>query len=513
MMRRVMAVFLFVLLMTGCTNSTPSETESLDIVSDEPTMITLNTVDITPSEAIDIPSNIMETFPGEIVNTESDAPEAPPVETDNASPDSIERKDYYELKAEFEKEIEKAIQKDEIGYAWGIMQVFEEMLNYRESLEDINKELGSFYSKSDDFKMWIYEAAVFSAGNTNYRVLMFGAWNIPLDGLYIQVYNDEYVESYKLRQYVHEGGTYDSMLYCGFIQETNKNYLVIIDKTYHEASDDTTYTLVNYEINGKDINNYTALKEDVSTGVWTVKEIYDESYNTTSVRISFSHVALWPDSWWDPGYDSEESFSGNAFTIFLNNQGKDEVTLLFSDGFWEILAIRDDEVTDEHAMYLSYLEQYKTTAYKIFDFDGDGVLDLWFEAEENDDIQTQNRIITGLCTIANRKVELLLYGNGGWNAGGNYVTVMKNKETSANVIVFVDSLGGYDSGIRVTRQRFYAMKNGGLSELETLRYTYRWATEQMGAESIYEVDGVYVSKEIYEKTANTYTNPMIAYYF
>ena len=90
---------------------------------------------------------------------------------------------------------------------------------------------------------------------------------------------------------------------------------------------------------------------------------------------------------------------------------------------------------------------------------------------------------------------------------------MKNQETSKNVIVLIDIAGGYSSSRDITTRSYYSIRNGEISELETLRNTYYWPTGNGDVKSIYEVNGKPVSEEIYRKTINKYANPLFSLYF
>jgi len=253
---------------------------------------------------------------------------------------------YLRSKIEFENAIEFAVQKSmsyaskvrgiELDYDWGILQSFEEMLQYRESLEDANESLGLLLSERYDFPVWISDVAFFTDGGINYRLLLFGSLGLPLDRLYIQIYDNVYYEFCSFGDYVHEGGTSQSLLYSIFLQDSDRNYMVIIDKEEHEATETITHYITNYEIKGMDIVSYIALKEELSEGIWQVtgeSRYYD---HLSSVKIYNSDTRSWPENWWS----SQETFEDNIFTIILNNESRDEISLLFQDGFWEVIQVK-----------------------------------------------------------------------------------------------------------------------------------------------------------------------------
>ena len=55
----------------------------------------------------------------------------------------------------------------------------------------------------------------------------------------------------------------------------------------------------------------------------------------TSVKIYNSDTRSWPENWWS----SQETFEDNIFTIILDNESRDEISLLFQDGFWEVVLV------------------------------------------------------------------------------------------------------------------------------------------------------------------------------
>ena len=343
------AVLLIVLLMAGCAPSEPVsvKTSSPDTAPSKPFSIETDSPDATPSGPVSVETSSPDTAPSKPFNIETDSPDAAPSEPDNSDRNNEEKNDYYELKTEFEREIELKVQGTYVGYAWGIFEAFEEMLQHRQSLEDVNEEMGRFYSEQyDDFRMTVDVTAIFTYGKINYRILLFSAWYLPLDRMYIQIYDDEYFESRCINEYIHEGGIYQIMLYCGFIQDTDKNYLVIINKEYNDAVDIVNYYLVNYEVDGKDINNYAALKQDVSKGMWKVNGIFNDYYEMASTKISYSNAydKFGLEYWGEMDYDSQESFEDNVFTVigtflYQDNELEDEISLLFMDGFWEVMAL------------------------------------------------------------------------------------------------------------------------------------------------------------------------------
>ena len=349
-MKKIILVLIISLLMTGCLPSEPisTETSSPGVAPSESVGTETSSPDAAPSESVGTETSSQGAAPSESVGAETNSPDTDPGESDNAGSSNENEKDYYKLKTAFEYEIEHALLEYTTqgcldGYPWGIFRAFEYLLQCRQSLDEVNEEMGYFYNeKYDDFYMFIEEIAVFNDKETSYRILLFGAWYLPISRMYIQIYNEEYYESRAINEYVYEGGTYQEVLYCKLVQESNKNYLAIIDYEYHEASNTITHYLINFEVNGKEIRNYAALKDDEINGVWSFKNIEDTSLQTVRTVITYNYRTFGPEFWYDLESDSHESFKNNILTIDLSilyqgNEFKGELSLLFKEGFWEVI--------------------------------------------------------------------------------------------------------------------------------------------------------------------------------
>jgi len=234
MMKRTIAIIFLVLLMVGCTPTAPAVTSS-----------------------------------GDPAHTTS-APASP--EPDNPDPDA---ETYYALKAKLKHTIELAYA-EEPRAPWGhfdeIRTIIEEMLKYRQSLDDFSESMDideNGYMGSEEI------LPVFSNGKTNYRisqVYVHGYVDFRVY-MYIQIYDEESIESQCV--YVFQS-QFAGIEYCGFRQDSNKIYLIIIEKqTYPEHI--SSYSLVNYEIVGKEVRNYNALREDFINDIWSAKEDIDSA--------------------------------------------------------------------------------------------------------------------------------------------------------------------------------------------------------------------------------------------
>ena len=349
-MKRIIAVLLIALFMTGCT---PSE-----IINND-----LNSSDTTPNSAVNISPSISETTqptpnetvtvspsitdkiqltPNELVDTGSDNPNA-------NTEKNYTKKTYAELKAEFENNIEQARQEpvddyDVFLYHEESRIIFEEMLNRKQSLEDFNGSIEYPHEKYSGYNLSIDVGSVFTDGKTTYRILMFTAHRYINRRMYIQIYDEESITSQLVFDYMAEGGLGGETSYCGFIQDLGKNYLIIIHRSDDYSVGTFQYYLVNYEIDGKEIRIYNAVNGDFSKGIWTVSEINNdnkEHYEITSTKIVCYDRAFWIENWLDLKIlGSQEFFEDNILTIILNNESKDEISLLFKDGFWEVIAVK-----------------------------------------------------------------------------------------------------------------------------------------------------------------------------
>jgi len=153
-------------------------------------------------------------------------------------------------------------------------------------------------------------------------------------------------------------------------------------------------------------------------------------------------------------------------------------------------------------------DDWRITDKSIFDFDGDGVLDLWFRAVwgEEDFISPRwSSSITGFATIKNNEVVLLLSGyTTGGSIGGDFVAFGYDQETFEYVIILNGFAGGFGGNYSSTI--IYSMQTGELARLYWIDYTYFWAAHHAGEEEhIFRVSGEDVCYEVYAQIANRFT--------
>jgi len=151
--------------------------------------------------------------------------------------------------------------------------------------------------------------------------------------------------------------------------------------------------------------------------------------------------------------------------------------------------------------------RWRITDKNIFDFDGDGVLDLWFRAVggERDFISPRwSSSITGFATIKDDEVVLLLSGyTTGGSIGGDFVAFGYDQETLEYVIILNGFAGGF--GGNSSSSRIYSMRNGELTKLYWISHIYFWASHHNGEEKhIFRVNGEDVCYEVYAQIVNRF---------
>ena len=216
---------------------------------------------------------------------------------------------------------------DPWNYAGELIGVFEEMLSYRQSLDDFN---GSMYlSNGGGLSAGRIDVLpVFSHGEMSYRVVKLFVNTIANEKMYIQIYNDESIKSQWIYEYQNEGGIEGEILYCEFVHDLDKTLLIII----HEESgieSNNSYFLVNYEIDGFELSNYNALYRELKDDTWTVSEntYYHAGLKRTEINPVISR---------QPPHDRKYEFEYNTFIISLNNHSNDEISVYLYRGFWDV---------------------------------------------------------------------------------------------------------------------------------------------------------------------------------
>jgi len=365
--KKVVAVLIITLLVTGCTSGVQIniETGSPDIMPSEAASVEPSAPGSTPSESISQKPNTTDSSPSATANTSPNAPETTtpspnePVGTSLSRSEANAQKSYDELKAEFEDAIDQmkkaysdyeAVDHHWTYYSQFAAKMFEEILCCRESLEDFNEQVKFPLGNDGYIHVLIDVKPVFMGVETNYRIITFDPIYLPWETVYIQVFDDNDVETYIIDGFLRDSGIWEFIEYSTFCQDLSNNYLIVISVQYFDTTLDdeaglVAFSIVSFKLEGDRIINYHALKDEKSTDIWTVKKTDDSSFRSTSItnhigraRIEITNSFNWP----LVNYTAfQTSFDNSTFTIYIKNEEVDElVSLLFKNGFWEVVEIR-----------------------------------------------------------------------------------------------------------------------------------------------------------------------------
>ena len=302
-MKKTIVILILVLFVAGCSASKPDSTD-------------LSVPDVMPSESANASLSLPDVMPDESAN-----------DSQNSSNANLE-KTFFELRAEFENNIELKMQAFNNGsssdthwttYSANNIGVFEEMLSCRQGMEEFNE-----WIKAPS--LGIDVEASFVDEDTNYRIIKYFPGYPPIFRMYIQIFDEDSIESQLVYAYQHEGGIEGDIPYCGFRQGYNSVYLIIIHRVYG-VNASPGYCLINYELDGTEIRNYNALREEILESPWTLKEeLTDWGIVFTKISHDKSH---------DLSGNHIMAFEDDVLVLIVNNEEKDEISLLFSDGYWE----------------------------------------------------------------------------------------------------------------------------------------------------------------------------------
>lgn len=143
----------------------------------------------------------------------------------------------------------------------------------------------------------------------------------------------------------------------------------------------------------------------------------------------------------------------------------------------------------------------KTTEKKFFDFDSDGVLDLYYQIQYEEKTMGLTCMREGLCTIADGKVvELFAEDEGGYSGYGGdaCISTAYSRDLSKHVLCVA---GHAYEGAKVLYHNYYSMENGNLTPLDKLLYY------ESPEDAYVKVDGKKVDEETFFKTADKYAEP------
>jgi len=251
---------------------------------------------------------------------------------------------YSVLKADFESNLEFAISEVEkeisswtsiFSYLAHSSRLFEEMLNYRQSIDDYPESVELAYVHDGFNLLSIDVGPTFSDGRTNYRIITLATATTLMVQMFIQIFDEETVVSQRVYGYQIEGGVFGEIVYCGFRQEADKLYLIIIHREEVLDGEDG-YNLINYEIIDFEATIYSALRENFSVDNWIVYEAFCQNeflpFKANITRIS--RTASMHN--WSVAYSSA-SFVDDILTVALENEEHEKISLLFEEGFWVAL--------------------------------------------------------------------------------------------------------------------------------------------------------------------------------
>ena len=145
----------------------------------------------------------------------------------------------------------------------------------------------------------------------------------------------------------------------------------------------------------------------------------------------------------------------------------------------------------------------EVTSFKIFDFDGDGISELWIEAYE--DSKMWNFGISRFFTVIDGQVEMLLFGEmSGGSIGGDRVVSAYDTLNNCHVIGLMGYAGGF--GGEGAYCKYYGYNSGKLNEIANFHMTVYWADSDEDDE--YIVDGNPLSLQEYEEALLRFTEPV-----
>ena len=162
----------------------------------------------------------------------------------------------------------------------------------------------------------------------------------------------------------------------------------------------------------------------------------------------------------------------------------------------EFIASREWTLMEDGAGDLSEWE-WELTARKIFDFDGDGVDELWIEASEPGGFDK----FSGFYTVEDAKVKELLFGYiTGGTIGGDEVAMCYDTQTQQHLVGLAGYTGGFGGGAHSTT--CYEYKTGQLREVLSME-----ELSMHGSETEYTVNGAQVTEDEYNQAHARLTKP------
>jgi hypothetical protein len=176
------------------------------------------------------------------------------------------------------------------------------------------------------------------------------------------------------------------------------------------------------------------------------------------------------------------------------------------------------------------IDSVEVESKKIFDFDSNGIPELWFIAKTSGEASMGKEEISGFCTITDNKVKILLSGYiSGGTIGGDSVDIRFDKKTSEHVVGLTGYAGGF--GGNMSWANYYSYKTGTLNQIiqfsQMSQIDEQYDDKELqdpalyyiekenpfkssGAKSyitIYKVNDKQITKEVYQKTVKRFILP------
>jgi len=147
------------------------------------------------------------------------------------------------------------------------------------------------------------------------------------------------------------------------------------------------------------------------------------------------------------------------------------------------------------------------TAYKIFDFDGDGVSELWLEAYE--DSVAWSWGMSGFYTVESSQVKNLIIGRQtGGSIGGDYIVMGYDNSAGCHIVVKTGFVGGF--GGQITYSAYYDYKAGQLTEIANTENAF-FIDEKIPRE--FMVNGKIVPEDDYWALEERFSEPIAPFYY
>lgn len=210
-------------------------------------------------------------------------------------------------------------------------------------------------------------------------------------------------------------------------------------------------------------------------------------------------------SWFDQSYGMNLSIS-----LQMKNHNKVKPDADSINAFLD----KAEKYVEAQSAYNQYLESKvekinnesnqtdcKTMEKKFFDFDSDGVLDLYYKIQYEEKTMDLTCMKEGLCTISDGKVvELFAEDEGGYSGYGGdaFISTAYSKDLSKHVICVA---GRAYEGANVLYHNYYSMENGKLAPLDKLLYY------ESPEDAYVKLNGKKVDEETFFKAADKYAEP------